>query len=270
MRLLVLAAQVLGCSVDLGIQGRRFACESDAECGLGFTCDEVSRICTRDRVDGGQDSGVPTCGFSDDFGTFDSDRWARNDDTFPLEADGLVQLTSLRMDRRGTLWTRRHHPATRFTFEMAFSIGGGAPIGGDGMALAWIQEEASSVGGRNANLGIYGLNGYLVELDTFTNPSVGDPPGEHLSLARTVGTFLPDAEILATTSTLPVPLRERGEQTVRIEFDLGDVEVYLEDRLVLSARVDDYVPFSATFGATAATGNSIDIHAVHRLTLTCR
>lgn len=265
--LLLLAAAPIGCMVDLGISGKRFACTSDAECGTGYLCDAMLGVCVDESPDSGlPDAGPPPCGFDEDFLEFDNGRWARNGDTFPLE--GVVQLTSLNPTRRGTLWHKQRVLADRFTFEMVFSIWGGGEVGGDGMAMAWVRDDFRALGGRAANFGIYGLDGYAVEVDTFPNTGIGDPPSEHLAVARTYGEWLPDVEMLARTTEVPA-LRSQRSRTLRVEFDMGDVQVFLDDQHVLTATIANYVPFEATFGVGAATGSKTDSHALEHLTLIC-
>jgi hypothetical protein len=115
------------------------------------------------------------------------------------------------------------------------------------------------------------LNGYLVELDTLANTSIGDPSGEHIAFARTRGKSLPELDPedrLGTATNVPM-LRSREDRVLRVEHDRGRVEIFLDGTLVLTASTAAYQPFEATFGATAATGARSDSHTVHRLTLRC-
>lgn len=261
-----LAAVSIGCAVDLGISETRFACSSDPECGTGFSCERG--VCVRELLDGGAvDAGSPPCGFDEDFAVFDNEAWDFNGDTFPLE--GVVQLTSLNTNRRGTLWHKRRITADAFTFEAVFSIWGGGEDGGDGLALAWIEEGANALGGRGANFGVYGLNGYAVEVDTFSNSGIGDPPVDHIAVAHTRGEWLPDVDELARTSQVP-PLRSQRSRRLRLEFEMGRFEVFLDGEKVLTATSTGYVPFEATFGVGAATGSNADSHALEHLTLICK
>ena len=262
-------AFISSCAVDLGIEGMTFRCESDSHCASGFSCDREARICVEPSDASLSDAGFEPCGFDEEFDRFQPDDWQENGHavSFP----GFVQLTPAASNQRGTLWYRHRIDAERFSYEMAFNITGAEPEGGDGMALAWVMEDASAIGGSTANLGVYGLDGYLVELDTFPNTGLGDPPSEHVSFARTRGKLLPeleDRDRLGTTSNLG-SLRGRDERVLRVDFDRGEIEIFLDGNLVLSSSTADYQPFAATFGATAATGARSDSHTVHRLTLRC-
>ena|SRR5688572_8176987 len=258
------AIACLSCSVDLGIEGMKFRCDSTSQCASGFHC--ALGICSRAGDGGAPDSGTESCGFDEEFDLTELDDWQHNGDAAPFP--GFVRLTSANSNQRGTLWHRRRIRAERFSYQVEFNIIGGVP--GDGMAVAWIEEEPSASGGSSANLGAYGLNGYLVELDTFGNTGLGDPPSEHIAWARTRGMHLPELDPSDRLATVNVAsLRSAETRSLRIEFDRGSIQIFLDEGLVLTASTASYQPFDATFGATAATGAQSDSHTVHRLTLRC-
>ena len=264
---LLAIALVSSCSVDLGIEGMRYRCRNDSECSPGFACDPVLMICAMPG-EGDVDAGERACGFDESFDNPSADDWHQDGNSL-TPPSGAVELTAASTNQRGTLWYRRPIRADRFTYEMEFSIFGGGDRGGDGMSMAWVQEDDTARGGTTANLGVYGLHGYVVEIDTFPNAGIGDPPTEHIAFARTRGELLPDVDQFGNVAALP-SLRSQDHRLLRIEFDAPVAAIYLDGSLVLTATAASYQPFDATFGATAATGAAFDSQQVHRLTLVCR
>ena len=132
---------ISACAVDLGIDTTKFRCDKDSQCASGFNC--ALGICSKSGDAGAFDSGTEECGFDEEFDLSELEDWQYNGDAAPFP--GFVQLTSAGSNQRGTLWHRRQIRADRFSYEMEFNIIGGVP--GDGMALAWIEEESSASGG---------------------------------------------------------------------------------------------------------------------------
>lgn len=262
----VVGIGLAACSEDLGLDDLVFACASDADCARGTRCDPIERVCRVPRLDAGTID--PECGFEESSFNFtdDRDRWSFLGGAHVI--DEVVRLTPEQAGiraGRGMLWTLERYPATRFTFEMDFTIGGGN--GADGMAMAWISDGPYAEGWGGPRFGIGGLTGFYVEVDTFTNTSFGDPARQHIALGRTSSTT--DVEHIAISG----PVKElRNTETplrLRLELDQGAAEIYLDDALVLTASIANYQPFEATFGAGAGTGGSWDEHVVHRLALRC-
>ncbi len=254
------------CSADLGIEATRYHCDNDAQCAAGYACDPALAICTESSERPRADAGEPTCGFDEDFSDLDVQRWRLNGSAAAIE--GGVELTPAEPNRRGTIWYTHRIDAERFRFEMVFRMFDGGTSGGEGMTMAWIEEDAAASGGGGANLGVYGLHGYVVELDTLSNVE-GDPNAEHIAFSRTTGALLPSVDRFGVVTGLP-SLRSANARTLAVDFDGAAVQIALDGVQVMTATVAGDRPFSATFGATAATGARFDAHTVRRLTLTCR
>jgi hypothetical protein len=257
---------VAGCTKDLGVESTKFRCGLDADCEDGWFCDPVLRICSMAVYDGGVavDSGIaPMCGFDADFAfNYDMTSWQANG--WAMFILNLVRLTPAVTNKTGTLWYTTKFPARKFSYQMEFSIGGGS--GGDGMAMAWITGTSTSIGEGSASLGVAGLVGYYLEIDTHKN--TWDPPEEHVSLIRTDGMPQPNVKIIKTSTTIG-EVRNNGAHIIELDFDLGRADVLLGGKHILTATVVGYQPFTATFGVGAATGESHDVHDVHRLALHC-
>ncbi len=260
------AAALGSCTKDLGVESMKFHCAADADCEDGWFCHPVLKICSTAIDDAGVavDSGVaPTCGFDADF-AFDYDMTSWQANGWAMFILNLVRLTPAVTNKTGTLWYKTRFPARKFSYQMEFSIGGGS--GGDGMAMAWITGTSTSIGGGSSSLGVAGLVGYYLEIDTHENE--WDPPEEHVSLIQTNGMPQPNVDIIATSTTIG-EVRNNGAHIIELDFDRGLADVLFGGKHILTATVAGYQPFMATFGVGAATGEAHDVHDVHRLALHC-
>ena len=252
-----------GCPVDLGIDQQVFRCGADADCIEGYLCHPDRKVC-QPPMEPSIPPDQPDCGFEEFFETFDENGpWTLNDAAYQFA--GQAQLTPTKTNRRGTLWNRHPIMADRFTLEVDFSIWGGGNGGGEGMAVAWIDGADTALGNAGGNFAVYGLSGYLVEIDTVFDSGGLQTP--HVAVARTQNRALPNATIYKEAPV--TPLRTEKPRTLRIEFDMGRTHVFLDGQSVLTTTITDYEPFPALFGAGASTSHRLDSHTVHRFSVTC-
>jgi len=141
---------------------------------------------------------------------------------------------------------------SRFTARFRFSIGGPGP-GADGITFTVNTGSPTDIGHGASGLGYASMDGFCVQFDIYENPD--DPCGNHVGF-NVDGGFYSEA----ANCNIP-PLRGSGWFDCRIEFDNGNVRVFLRNDAigypeteVLTYDYLDYSPALSYFGFTAGTG----------------
>jgi len=114
------------------------------------------------------------------------------------------------------------------------------------------------VGSVGAGLGIVGLGGWGVAIDTYQNS--GDPAAPYLMVVDSAGDRL-------TTATIP-DVRDGQSHTMRIQFQTPTVTVWIDSNEYVGFAIPNYVPFVGHWGFTAATGSSSEQHFVTGISMT--
>jgi hypothetical protein len=184
---------------------------------------------------------------------------------------GSVQLTAPATGQYGSIFLDTTLNATSFNASFDFLIGEiNWPYGSDGITFAWVTT--AGLGGGGGSLGFEGLNGYMVEFDTylnydfdpldagiFNNPSHLDDTN-HIAVATTV--FSPLAY-----SASP-EMEETGWHHVDIAFDNGHIQVQMDSIEYLNYVIGGYTGFDAYFGFTGSTGASYSRQLIDNFEIT--
>jgi hypothetical protein len=111
--------------------------------------------------------------------------------------DGAVRLTSIDYYQVGAALLTDLVPADELVISFRFITGGGD--GADGLALGLLDPSTpdTAIGVYGEGLGLYGLTGYAVELDTYTNYPK-DPNNNHIALMDTT-----TLNALVSSSSIP-------------------------------------------------------------------
>ncbi len=178
---------------------------------------------------------------------------------------GSVQLTAPVQGQTGSIFLNTTLNATNFNASFDFKIGEiNNPYGADGITFAWVTAPGLGAGG--GNLGFEGLDGYLVEFDTYWN---NFDPGTDSGLQDTNHTAV------ATTVSSPfvynTSLPEMEDNTWRhvdIAFNNGLIQVQMDGIEYINYSIGGYVGFDAYFGFTGSTGASYSRHLIDNFDIT--
>jgi hypothetical protein len=176
--------------------------------------------------------------------------------------DGYLELTTTGTNQAGTAFFIAPIPGDRFCASFDVWIGGGS--GGDGLSFAFLEEsDPTLVGDWGEGLGVSGLNGFAVELDTYLNSGRGDPDGNHVAVvdAWPMTHLLLDASVPTLDSS--------SNHLVDVCYDQGLIDVEVDGAAVLSVSSALYQPAEWLVGVTAGTGSNTDYHVVDDLYLYC-
>ena len=141
-----------------------------------------------------------------------------------------------------------------FTATFSFRIGGG-----DG--LAFMIEDAGSakeLGHDGGGMGVAGIGGYAVELDTYDDGAAcGDPDGNHVgldALAMSCGMGLP---VSLAAQTASINLGDQQPHEAVVQFDNGTVSVVVDGQGMLDAAIPGWTSGEAYYyGFGAGTGDA--------------
>ena len=160
---------------------------------------------------------------------------------------GWSRLTDRTANVAGALWWNGSY--TFDHFELTATIWIQQVTGGsNGMTFAWVPGTSLSAGSSGRGLGVRGLNGYAVAIDTS-----GTAP--QLAILDTTGTAL-------TTTPLP-NIRDSAGHALRVVLKGGSVSVGIDGVTYLNGfALRGYVPFAGHWGFTAATGTTGETHYV--------
>jgi len=150
-----------------------------------------------------------------------------------------------------------------FTLEFRYSItqDPGATAG-DGMAFMLANEriDHTFLGNIGGSLGVAGLKGFGVELDTYNNGQCGDIPDDHVGIMslESCGAGFPKDLF----PPVPVPLKNTSG-TCTIVLAGSELTVSLNNRVVTKGVLPGYRPgVPYRFGFGAGTGAAVGRHAV--------
>ncbi|WP_438019177.1 MopE-related protein [Sorangium sp. So ce315] len=174
-------------------------------------------------------------------------------------------LTEARRQQAGTIVYRNPIAADAFTATFEFRLGGG-----DGMGFMLQTLGDTVVGEPGGGLGMAGLDGYGVELDTYDNFDCADRNDNHVAvddLSR------PCAEGVLSSmgdAASGVALGDGAFHTARIELDAGEVSVSVDGEPLLRRFGIDGFPVGARFfhGFAAATGAAFARQEIRNVKIT--
>ncbi|MFI5911758.1 choice-of-anchor D domain-containing protein [Dactylosporangium sp. NPDC051541] len=151
-------------------------------------------------------------------------------------------------------------PTTNLSASFTAQIGGGG--GADGMTFALLDAASNTVrslGLGGAGMGVQGLPGVAVTLDTWQGPN--DPSANFVGVTTGSNTGGP---VYAATAT-NVPNLRSGTHTVTVGTAGGKVTVAVDGAQVISATVA--LPASTLLAFTGSTGGITDRHAVSNVAI---
>ncbi len=186
----------------------------------------------------------------------------------------LLQVTPGVISNRGAVWTTDAQSvasgfSTLFEFEFLTSPSGGGGGSSDGLAFVIQNSSLEAIGDHASAMGYGGFatspdNGIdhsvAIELDDFFNSNWGDPDGNHVSV-HTLGVD-PNSqdEVLAsigTSSAIPQFGQGTGVHTVQINYESGELSVFVDDLLTpaLVVTVDLAAVLESDSGWIGFTGS---------------
>ncbi|MBS2961942.1 choice-of-anchor D domain-containing protein [Actinocrinis puniceicyclus] len=134
--------------------------------------------------------------------------------------------------------------------------------GADGLTFSLIdatKDAPTSLGGAGGGLGLGGLSGIGVVLDTYQNAQANS--ANYVAIATGTGSGSGAMTYLAT-APVPAPLRT-GTHKVAVTVLGGVITVYVDAARLLSyTPAAGLIPASAYAGFTAGSGMETDVHAV--------
>jgi hypothetical protein len=174
--------------------------------------------------------------------------------------NGFLRLTGLTTDAAGSAWFVERQDATAFEVSFSFYIHGGS--GADGLTFAWLSDTSTaSLGATGGSIGVYGLHGYAVEFDTYTNR--WDPNENHVAL-------IDPATMTDYTDSTAIPeLEDTGWHDATITMSAGTVEVWLDGTRYINYTISGYTMTEAMMGFTAGTGSLTNYHDVDDVEMAC-
>ncbi|MBI1375941.1 MAG: choice-of-anchor D domain-containing protein [Frankiales bacterium] len=189
-----------------------------------------------------------------------SSGWRRNGDA--VVSRGAVRLTSARVGRRGTTFTRAVFPAAGLRLRYVATIVDGR--GADGMALALVPATVADTaqGSPGGGVGWSGLGGVAVVSDTFANS--GDPGRDFVGVAT--GTRGVADRLRYVAHSPPGHHLTYGTHVVDVAYVGGRLYVWVDGCLRMAPAV--VLPPLLRVGFTASTGGLADSHTVSSVALT--
>jgi hypothetical protein len=183
-----------------------------------------------------------------------------------VAANPGLRLTPSTGGLAGTLWWSNAATFDRFDVSFAYAITtdpASTTYGpGDGMAFAWVSSAAvPALGATGGSMGIFGLTGFAVAIDAYTNTEFADQATPNIAIKNTV-----DMTSLASTA-VNAALIDGNAHTVRVRLVSGSVTVYLDGATVLGpTALPGYTPYSGFWGFGAGTGGAFEDHKVVSVT----
>jgi hypothetical protein len=184
---------------------------------------------------------------------------------------GRLDLNAVAEAQAGGAYYGQALTTAGFALDFDYTISNaGAAGAGDGMTFTLLAETADQAQprlgpGTGGGLGVMGLEGYAVELDTFQNDGLmGEPldtDGNHVAWVTTQSL----TEVVA--AAVPFPLHCDCERHAHIVFDGLRLQVSLDGMLVLDAPIQGFIPGRFWLGFTAATGGNVERHAIRNVSL---
>lgn len=176
-------------------------------------------------------------------------------------SNGWAELTQEVNSSAGALWWTASYTFDAFDVSATFWIQPKpAQQGADGMGFAWVPGTNVTVAGAaGEGMGIYGLGGYGVVIDTYQNAS--QPAAPFLAVFDgTTGVQLARAAI--------PEVRDGMNHRLRVRLDGGKVSAWVDTVNYLNDfAIPGYAPFAGHWGFTAGTGGQAAAHWVQDVTM---
>lgn len=174
-------------------------------------------------------------------------------------ANGWVELTTPLTDQSGTAFqTAATVDSTNVSVDFAFYVSGGS--GADGISVTALDVDRMSgfVGESGGGIGMGGLPGWSVEVDTYYNAA--DPtPDDHIALTY-------DGQAGSTVVWAPLPEMEDGLwHTMSLSVSGTWLTAAIDGTVYLDQDVPSLSSFPAYVGFTAATGSLTNDHLIDAL-----
>lgn len=199
-----------------------------------------------------------------------ADRFAAASPRWVLRGDAAlanpgVLLTPAAGSKGGAVWWDEQWRFDVFEISFGYKITP-PPAGvtnGDGLAMAWVGAPAvPALGGLGHLMGVSGLQGWAVVIDTYTNTNFADPPTPALMIKSTqaMDTTLAAAPVNAA-------LVDGKEHVVTVRLEAGSVTVSLDGAVALGpTALPGYAPYEGYFGFGAGTGGAYADHLLTSVT----
>jgi hypothetical protein len=152
-------------------------------------------------------------------------------------------------------------PSDGLTASFTAWIGGGS--GGDGMTFALLSASGNnsrSLGGGGGGLGVAGLPGVAVALDTYGNGA--DPSNNFVGIS----TGAAGGALTYVATSTSIPNLRNGPHGVTVTVSGTTITVFLDGAQRLSVNVPGLAP-AVLPAFTGGTGTATDLHAVHDVSI---
>jgi hypothetical protein len=230
--------------------------DSSINPGAAEDCDDLDNDCDgvtdqfayfESDLDGGLPSGIVLNGDA---------TWIR------AGTDGAIRLTSIDYYQVGAALLTDLVPADELVISFRFITGGGD--GADGLALGLLDPTTpdTAIGVYGEGLGLYGLTGYAVELDTYTNYPK-DPDNNHIALMDTT-----TLNALVSSSSIP-NLDDGVERLLTLTKSGDDFTVTLDGATVFTYTLTGFPYSEVRVAFSASTGGLTNNHYIDDLTVMC-
>jgi hypothetical protein len=185
--------------------------------------------------------------------------WVFNGSASWAAASSRAVLTPAVGAIAGTMIYKNPIVTDAFTVSFAFVIGGG-----DGLAFMIETQGSHALGSDGGGMGVAGLGGYAVELDTYDNGLMcGDPDANHVGLDDLAGTCGMGLPVPLGSATVPVDLGDQQRHTARIQFDAGMVALVIDSGQPVTFIIPGWVSGKAYYyGLGAGTGAAVGLQVV--------
>lgn len=176
-------------------------------------------------------------------------------------AGATVVLTPDAMGLAGSAVYSTPIPSDGLTASFTAQIGGGS--GGDGMTFALLSaagNNSRSLGGGGGGLGVAGLPGVAVALDTFGNRA--DPSNNFVGIS----TGATGGALTYVATSTSIPNLRGGPHGVTVTVSGTTITVSIDGAQRLSVDVPGLAP-AVLPAFTGGTGTATDQHAVHDISI---
>jgi hypothetical protein len=174
---------------------------------------------------------------------------------------GTIQLTPANQQAvAGSAFSTLAVPTNNLAASFTAQLNGGT--GADGLTFSLIdatKETPTALGKVGGGLGLDGVNGIGVVLDTFQNAQANS--SNYVAIATGTDNGSGAVTYLAT-APVPAPLRT-GTHKVTVSISAGVITVFVDAAQVLAyTPAAGLIPATAYAGFTAGNGGQTDLHAV--------
>jgi len=190
--------------------------------------------------------------------------WKLNGRSLIVTGGALHLTTALALNQAGTAWWPTLVDSNSLTATFTSYIGGGTGgANGTTFMLANASVPSTALGGSGYGLGLAGIPGIAVALDT--HKSAGNPSTNFVGITdgAVAGSSPPVLHWLATNTSVPAL---RANHRVQVTLKSGLLTVAIDGVQVLSLAVT--VGPQVRVGFTASTGAQTDIHSVSNVLVT--